>query len=145
MRIACGWLAIIGAAALAAAPAVAEAPEPGGCVGKARLHGPLWDTTNNALEPGLDAVLDEIARVIREDCKGKSIVIEGHAFELPSAELNRLLSELRVTLVAYELEKRGVPSRQLLPVPLGDTRPLAPGSDPDAALENRRITFRPVE
>jgi outer membrane protein OmpA-like peptidoglycan-associated protein len=139
-----GWLWVICAAAVAA-PAAAETPEAGGCVGKARLRGPLWDTTTSALEPGLGATLDEIARVIREDCAGKGIVIESHAFELPTAELNRLLSELRVVLVQHELEKRGVPSRQLLPVPLGDTRPLAPPSDPEAALENRRVTFRVVE
>jgi outer membrane protein OmpA-like peptidoglycan-associated protein len=139
-----GWLGIIGAAALAAAPAWAEAPEAGGCVGKARLRGPIWDTTANALEPGLDAAFDEIARVIREDCDGKSIVIEGHAFELPTHELNRQLSKLRVTLVVHELTKRGLPSRQLLPVPLGDTHPIAPRSDPDYVLENRRITFRVI-
>ena len=68
-----------------------------------------------------------------------------YAFELPTAELNQQLSALRVTLVRHELEKRGVPTKQLLPVPLGDTRPIAPKSDPDAALENRRITFRVLD
>ena len=138
-------MALALAAMLAASPAAAQAPEPGGCVGKARLRGPLWDTTANVLEPGLALALDEIARVIREDCAGKGIVIEGHAFELPSAELNRLLSELRVTLVRQELEKRGVPPTQLLPVPLGDTRPVVAMDKPGAALANRRITFRVVE
>jgi outer membrane protein OmpA-like peptidoglycan-associated protein len=148
MRVAHGWRRLVFAGALAASaalPAAAQAPEPGGCVGKARLRGPLWDTSANALEPGLDVALDEIARVIREECGGKGIVIEAHAFELPSAELNRLLSELRVTLVREELEKRGVPAWQLLPVPLGDTRPLGPKGDPDYALENRRITFRVIQ
>ena len=142
------WLMAIvcaGIGALTALPAAAQGPEAGGCVGKARLRGPLWDTTNAALEPGLDVAFDEIARTIREQCRGKGIVIEGHAYELPTAELNQQLSELRVTLVRHELEKRGVPTTQLLPVPLGDTRPIAPKSDPDAALENRRITFRVVD
>jgi outer membrane protein OmpA-like peptidoglycan-associated protein len=138
------WLGTIGALLLAAAPAFSQAPEAGGCVGKARLRGPIWDTNANALEPGLDAAFDEIARVIREDCDGKSIVIEGHAFELPTPELNKLLSELRLGLVVVELEKRGVPGRQLLPVPLGDTRPMGAKTDPDFALESRRITFRVV-
>ena len=138
MRTANGWHWIIAAVALAAAPAWAQAPEPGGCVGKARLRGPIWDTNASALEPGLDAAFDEIARVIREDCDGKSIVIEGHAFELPTAEANRLLSELRLALVVHELAKRGVPSRQLLPVPLGDARPMGEKE------ESRRITFRVV-
>jgi len=114
-------------------------------VGKARLRGPLWDSTNATLEPGLGAVLDEIARVIREECTNKKIVIEGHAFEMPSAELNLKLAEMRVALVRYELEKRGVPAWQLLPVALGDTQPLVQKKGSEAALENRRITFRPVE
>jgi outer membrane protein OmpA-like peptidoglycan-associated protein len=134
-----------GASALVALPAAAQAPEPGGCVGKARLRGPLWDTASAALEPGLDVALDEIARTIREQCAGKDIVIESHAFEMDSAALNLALSELRVMLLVHELVKRGVPGRQLLPVPLGDTRPLAPKDDPDAALESRRITFRVLE
>jgi outer membrane protein OmpA-like peptidoglycan-associated protein len=134
-----------GAVALAALPAGAQPLEGGGCVGKARLRGPLWDSTNAVLEPGLDVALDEIARVIREQCQDKKIVIEGHAFELPSAELNLKLAELRVALVRYELEKRGVPAWQLLPVALGDTQPLNPKQGREAAFENRRITFRPVE
>lgn len=134
-----------GASALAALPAAAQAPEAGGCVGKARLRGPLWDTAQSALEPGLDVALDEIARTIREQCGGKDIVIESHAFEMPSAALNLKLSELRVMLLTDELVKRGVPSRQLLPVALGDTRPLAPADDPDEPLESRRITFRVLE
>jgi outer membrane protein OmpA-like peptidoglycan-associated protein len=147
MRIARLWIGMLcaGAVALGALPAGAEAPEAGGCVGKARLRGPLWDSTNAALEPGLGVALDEIARVIREDCTNKKIVIEGHAFEMPSAELNLKLAEMRVALVRYELEKRGVPAWQLLPVALGDTQPLVQKKGPEGALENRRITFRPVE
>jgi outer membrane protein OmpA-like peptidoglycan-associated protein len=41
--------------------------------------------------------------------------------------------------------KRGVPSVQLLPIGVGDTRPLVPKDEPDAALENRRITFRVLD
>jgi outer membrane protein OmpA-like peptidoglycan-associated protein len=139
------WLLSVGVAVLAALPAAAQELEPGGCVGKARLRGPLWDTATSALEPGLDVALDEIARTIKEQCSGKDIVIESHAFEMDSAALNMKLSELRLLLLTHELEKRGVPSRQLLPVALGDTRPLAPKDDPDAPLESRRITFRVLD
>jgi outer membrane protein OmpA-like peptidoglycan-associated protein len=134
-----------GLALLWSAAAAAQEPEAGGCVGKVRLHGPLYDTSLAMLEPGLDVVLDEVARAIRERCRGKDIVIEGHAFELPSAELNQQLSELRVTLVVHELVKRGVPSTRLLPVALGDTRPLVAKDRPGSALQNRRITFRTLE
>ena len=130
--------------ACGALPALAQGAEPESCAGEVRLRGPLWDLEAGALEPGLDVVLDELARMIREHCAQDSIVIEAHAFELPSPELNLLLSELRAATVRYELVKRGVPSVQLLPIGVGDTRPLLPKDDPDYALENRRIAFRAV-
>ena len=123
----------------------AWAAEPESCVGKVRLRGPVWNSEARALEPGLDVVLDELARALRERCAEKSIVIEAHAFELPSAELNLKLSELRAALVRHELLKRGVPSARLLPIGVGDTRPLVPVDQPDSALENRRVTFRVVD
>jgi len=130
---------------LNALAAIAQGTEPESCVGKVRLHGPLWDLQSGALEPGLDVVLDEAARTIRERCAQRSIVIEAHAFELPSAELNQGLSELRAASVRHELVKRGVPAVQLLPVGVGDTRPLVPTDQPGSALENRRITFRVLD
>lgn len=127
--------------ALLAAPALAEAADAQSCVGKARLRGPLWDVATGQIEPGLPEVFDGIARIIREDCGSKLIVIEAHAFELPTPELNLQLSELRAAIVRYELVKRGIPAERLLMAPYGDTRPLLPKSEPDALLENRRITF----
>src|SRR5262245_1861314 len=130
-------LALVGAGS-----AIAQEEAEENCVGKVRLHGALWDLDNGRLEPGLDLILDTRAEAIREQCRGDSIVIEAHAFELPTPELNRDLSELRAATVRYELVKRGVPVTQLLPVGLGDLIPLVPGARP---IENRRITFRPVE
>ena len=130
---------------LNAPAAFSQGTEPESCVGKVRLRGPLWDLQSGTLEPGLAEILDEIARTIRERCAQDSIVIEAHAFELPSPELNLLLSELRAATVRHELVKRGVPFVQLLPIGVGDTRPLVPKSDPDYALENRRVTFRVLD
>jgi outer membrane protein OmpA-like peptidoglycan-associated protein len=124
-----------------AAPALAQDAGAQSCVGKARLRGPIWDLAGGQLEPGLPEVFDGIARIIREDCGAKLIIIEAHAFELPAPELNLLLSELRAATVRYELVKRGIPAERLLAAPYGDTRPRVPKSAPDAALENRRITF----
>ena len=127
----------------AAHPALAQDEE--SCVGKVRLRGPLWDLSTGTLEPGLDVIFDSAAKSIRERCAQHSIVIEAHAFELPSPELNQKLSELRAATVRYELVKRGVPAVQLLPIGVGDTRPLVPMDQPGAALENRRITFRVLD
>ena len=147
MRAAFLWKALLCASAIACAapPALAQEVEPENCVGKVRLRGPLWDLQTGSLEPGLDVIFDAVARTIRERCAKNSIVIEAHAFELPSPELNLMLSELRAATVRHELVKRGVPSVQLLPIGVGDTRPLVPKDTPDSALENRRITFRVLD
>jgi outer membrane protein OmpA-like peptidoglycan-associated protein len=138
------WL-VAGSLAAAVLPAVAQTEPVQSCVGKVRLRGPIWDLASQTLEPGLDVVLDTVAQTIRERCGQKSIVIESHAYELPTAELNQRLSELRAWLVRHELAARGVPAGRLLPVGLGDTQPLIPRDQPEAALENRRITFRPLD
>ena len=142
------WLAswlVAGGLAAAVLPSFAEIEPVQSCVGKVRLRGPIWDLASQTLEPGLDVVLDTVAQTIRERCGQKSIVIESHAYELPTAELNQRLSELRAWLVRHELAARGVPAVRLLPVGLGDTQPLIPLDQPEAALENRRITFRPLD
>jgi len=74
--------------ALLAAPAFAQQES---CVGKARIRGPLFDTTAGRLEPGLEVILDDLARTILERCGNKDIVIEGHAYEppLPEAEAHK--------------------------------------------------------
>ena len=138
------WL-VSGALAAAALPAFAQDEPERSCAGKVRLHGPIWDLAAQGLEPGLDVVLDTVAQTIRERCGLKSIVIESHAYELPTAELNQRLSELRAWLVRHELAARGVPAGRLLPVGLGDTQPLIALDQPEAALKNRRITFRPLD
>jgi outer membrane protein OmpA-like peptidoglycan-associated protein len=136
---------LAGGLAAAALPAFAQDEPEASCVGKVRLRGPIWDLATQGLEPGLDVVLDTVAKTIRERCGQKSIVIESHAYEMPTPELNQKLSELRAALVRHELVARGVPSGRLLPVGLGDTQPLIPLDRSDAALENRRITFRPLD
>jgi outer membrane protein OmpA-like peptidoglycan-associated protein len=135
-------LVLVCALGYAGSAAVAQEVEEDGCVGKVRLRGPLWNLEQGTLEPGLDVIFDTVARTIRERCEGKSIVIEAHAFELPTPALNEDLSELRAETVRHELVKRGVPATQLLPVALGDLKPLDPKG---TALENRRITFRVLD
>ena len=142
-RLAC-WL-VAGACALPALPGFAQSEPEESCAGKVRLHGPIWDLGAQRLEPGLDVVLDTVAETIRERCGSKSIVIESHAFEMPTPELNQRLSELRAALVRHELVGRGVPAARLLPEGLGDTRPLVPADRPGAALRNRRISFRSLD
>lgn len=126
-------------------PGPGRTQEPAGqesCVGKVRLRGPIWDITANELEPGLGDVLDRVASLYQQRCLGKLVVIESHAYALPTPELNEKLADLRAAVVRHELSKRGVPASEMVVAPIGERRPMFPGSGPDAAERNRRITFR---
>jgi OOP family OmpA-OmpF porin len=137
------WAVGLGLAmALVLAAGAEEAPSEESCVGKVRLRGPIWDITANEIEPGLGPVLDEVAKAYEERCAGKLLVIESHAYSLPTPELNRMVAELRAEVVRHELGERGVPRSEMILAPIGSARPMFPGSGADWAHRNRRITFR---
>jgi outer membrane protein OmpA-like peptidoglycan-associated protein len=139
LRIALG----LGLSMMLALAAGAQETEPEeSCVGKVRLRGPIWDITTNQIEPGLGPVLDDVAKAYQERCAGKLVVIESHAYSLPTPELNEMVAELRAEVVRHELERRGVPASEMILAPIGSGRPMFPGSGADWADRNRRITFR---
>lgn len=130
---------------LGALPAVADtAAETAAdrCIGKVRLRGGIWDTQTGTLQPGLAETLDALAKAFKERCPDKLLIIEAHAFEMPTADLNQRLSELRAFGIRHELAKRGIPEKQTMPTPMGSTRPMVPLDHSDAMNENRRVTFR---
>jgi outer membrane protein OmpA-like peptidoglycan-associated protein len=129
-------------ASLALPVAAQEADGETPCEAKVRLRGTIWDSRAHQLEPTLGPVLDEIARVYQERCVGYLLVIESHAYGLATPELNEMMAELRAAVVRHELVKRGVPESEMSLAPIGDRRPMFPGSGPDWADSNRRITFR---
>jgi outer membrane protein OmpA-like peptidoglycan-associated protein len=141
-----GWVGIALIAAMAAASPSFADPNPGKaadrCGAKVRLRGPIYDYATGALQPGVGALLDELAAVFQERCGDKLLIIEAHAMELPSVELNQRLSELRALTIRFELAQRGIPEAQLLPVGMGNSKPEVPAGDPDALSLNRRVTFR---
>ena len=112
------------------------------CGVKLRLRGPIYDYATGGLQPGIGAILDEMARVFLASCPEKLLIIEAHATELPTPELNQRLSELRAHTIRFELKQRGIAEAQMLPVGMGNTKPEVPASDPNAQNLNRRVTFR---
>lgn len=138
------WIATV-TVMLAAAASFGE-PSAGGaaerCGVKLRLRGPIYDYATGSLQPGIGAILDEMARVFLASCPEKLLIIEAHATELPTPELNQRLTELRAFGIRHELKQRGIPEGHMLPAGMGSTKPEVPASDPDALNLNRRVTFR---
>jgi outer membrane protein OmpA-like peptidoglycan-associated protein len=130
---------------VAAAPSIADPNTESAadrCVGKVRLRGTIYDYQAAELQPGIGMILDEIAKKFVELCPQKLLIIEVHASEMPTPELNQRLSELRAFTVRYELAKRGIPEAQMLPVGMGSSKHVAAAGDPEALNLNRRVTFR---
>jgi outer membrane protein OmpA-like peptidoglycan-associated protein len=124
-------------------PAAPEAAEDAdSCVGKARLHG-LGFAKDGAVLGSEDAViLDLVAEVIRDQCAGKTVVIEGHTDVTGAPEYNRRLSERRAESVKEYLVEHGVPAGQLRVEGLGEDQPLTTDPSREAQALNRRITLR---
>jgi outer membrane protein OmpA-like peptidoglycan-associated protein len=130
---------------LSALPAAAEtAAETAAdrCIGKVRLRGAIYDYQNGTLQPGLSEVLDALAKNFKERCPEKLLIIEAHAFEMPTPGLNQRLSELRAYSIRHELAQRGIPEAQTIPAPMGNSKPQVAVDSKDALEHNRRITFR---
>lgn len=140
------WIGIAAVSLLVlAAPSVADPSAESAadrCVGKVRLRGTIYDYQMAELQPGVGTILDELAAKFAERCREKLLIIEVHAAEMPTPELNQRLSELRAHTLRFELAKRGIPDSQILPVGLGSSRPVAAVGEPDALNLNRRVTFR---
>ncbi len=93
-----------------------------------------------SLTPTADRVLDTLAPTLA--AISESISIEGHANNVPTARYptNWELSTDRASKVLRHLvETNHLPGTRLAAVGFGDTRPLAPGSDPVSLAANRRV------
>lgn len=100
------------------------------------------------LTPSGQALLDEVARVMKENDKNFSkIIIEGHTNEIGSLSHNQTLSEQRAASVLEYLVSRGVAAQKLESIGFGKTKPKnLPGLSRDARLAaDRRVEFKVIQ
>jgi OOP family OmpA-OmpF porin len=97
------------------------------------------------------SLLDEIAKVIKENPHVKKIAIEGHASADGGDEHNLKLSDARAKSVRiYLVEKAGIKAERLTAKGFGEAKPLInedglEGPQLDAAREkNRRVEFNVI-
>lgn len=74
-----------------------------------------------------------------EQYPDRRIVIEGHTDDVGSAELNRRLSGRRAESVRDYLVQRGIASRRISTVGIGEERPVATNDSVAGRQQNRRV------
>ncbi|WNB85234.1 flagellar motor protein MotB [Cellulomonas sp. ATA003] len=101
----------------------------------------FFDSGSARLQPAADTILDAAAPVLV--AIPDRISVEGHANNIPISgryATNWELSSDRATQVLRHLvEVDGLPGERISAVGYGDTRPLDPGTSPEALATNRRV------
>jgi outer membrane protein OmpA-like peptidoglycan-associated protein len=88
-------------------------------------------------------IVDETANVLTAHPEIKAVEIAGHASnDEPKA---KALSMARAQAVVALLVQRGIAAQRLVPVGVGDEKPLVPNDSKDHRAQNRRIELRIVE
>lgn len=100
-----------------------------------------FQTGSADLTPETRTALDEVGKALKSDrLAGFSFRIEGHADPRGGAELNLRLSEERAqSVVAYLMDRYGLPADRLQPVGKGASELL--NAQQPTAPENRRVTI----
>ncbi|HSD87200.1 MAG TPA: OmpA family protein [Kofleriaceae bacterium] len=87
------------------------------------------------------SLLDEVAKVLKDNPQVELISVEGHTDSTGSPDFNRKLSQQRAESVAKYLSTKGVKAARMEPKGFGPDHPIA-DNESDAGREaNRRVEF----
>jgi OOP family OmpA-OmpF porin len=106
--------------------------------GRVAIHGILFDTGKDVIKPESNAVLAEIAALLKADA-GLKLRIEGHTDNVGKAADNLDLSRRRAEAVKRWLAGQGIAASRLEASGLGDTKPSAANASEDGRAKNRRV------
>ncbi len=91
-------------------------------------------------------LLNEIADTIKKNPHIKKIAIEGHASAEGDAKRNLKLSDERAkSVMAYLVEKGGIPATTFTAKGYGSSKPIATNDDEEGREKNRRVEFNIIE
>lgn len=93
------------------------------------------------VSPASNKLLDEVAAALKP-CSGLTIAVGGHTDGAGNAQVNKILSQERADRVRAGLIERGMSENLVTATGYGAEQPLATGSGPDAAAQNRRIELK---
>ena len=92
------------------------------------------------------AILDEVARTLRQHPELSRVRVEGHTDNVGTPAYNLSLSQRRAQSVASYLIAQGVDGSRLSTRGAGPDQPIASNATPDGRAQNRRVevTLRPL-
>jgi len=106
----------------------------------------LFDFDKATIKPEAANALHNVAEIVRDKGKGRSVRIEGHTDGKGSASYNQKLSERRAESVKQWLaQKEGLGQVKMTTQGFGMSRPVAPNTkpdgsdDPEGRQKNRRV------
>jgi outer membrane protein OmpA-like peptidoglycan-associated protein len=102
------------------------------------LRGVQFDFDSAEIRPEAEVILDEAARVLRENRKVR-VEIAGHTDSTGPEAYNQALSERRAASVKDYLVAQGVDADRLSAVGFGESQPVADNGTRDGRAQNRRV------
>ncbi len=106
--------------------------------GKVTLRGILFDTGKTDIKPESNALLDEVAGMLKANADLK-LRIEGHTDNVGSKASNLQLSKGRAAAVKAALVAGGIAADSLTSEGFGDTKPVADNATSEGRAQNRRV------
>jgi outer membrane protein OmpA-like peptidoglycan-associated protein len=86
-------------------------------------------------------LLDEVAKVLKDNPQIEQVSVEGHTDSTGAADFNRTLSQERAESVVKYLAKKGIKIARLEAKGFGPDRPIADNATDAGREANRRVEF----
>ncbi len=100
-----------------------------------------FDTNKAVIKAVSFPLLNEVAKIMRENASVSRVTIEGHTDSDGKASWNLSLSDKRAKAVRKYLISQGIDGRRLVAKGYGQTRPIADNRASDGKELNRRVEF----
>ncbi len=100
---------------------------------------------SDKIESDSFGLLNEIAKVLKDNEHVKKVRIEGHTDNVGDADFNLKLSRARAKSVRKYLVEQGVLAKRLVSEGYGLSRPVATNDTDEGRTKNRRVEFNIVD
>jgi OOP family OmpA-OmpF porin len=105
---------------------------------RAKLYGILFDVNAATIRSESNAVLDEVASLMKTEATWK-LLIEGHTDAQGTDASNQQLSESRAQAVQAALVSRGIEAARLRAQGFGESKPVGDNATSLGRAQNRRV------